>query len=136
MLIGRKFVGGGRKCRDDLVVFTNHESYAFNKVMVDFRAPYILHAGFDRARRQIVGRCYFVIRVGGYGKLSGAIVRVCRKLIQSRDAVGGNANDGGSGGVEFVFLFRERMSLQIAAPGVRRGIEIDDGRPFFQSVLQ
>jgi hypothetical protein len=35
MLVGRKFVGRGRECGDDLVVFADDEGDTLNKVMID-----------------------------------------------------------------------------------------------------
>jgi outer membrane protein assembly factor BamB len=88
------------------------------------------------ARRQIVGGGNLSIGIGGHGKLSGAIIRVCREQIESRDAVGRYTNDGGAGRIEFFFLLRECMSFKIAALGIGGGIEIDDDRPFLQRFRQ
>src|ERR1700674_3447778 len=104
--------------------------------MVGLDAAHILRAGFRAVRRQIVGVGDLAIRVGGHWKLSGAILGVCRELIESRNAVGRYTNDGGAGGIEFVFLLRERMSFEITALGISGGIEIDDDRTFLQRVLQ
>ena len=56
--------------------------------------------------------------------------------IEPLDAVGRYANDGGAGGIKFIFLLREGMRFEIAALGEGGGIEIDHDRAFFQRVLQ
>jgi len=89
------------------VVFADHESYTLDKVMIDICAAHVLHAGFWAARRQIVGGGNVSIGIGGHRKLSGAIIRVCREQIESRDAVGRYTNDGGTGRIEVFFLLRE-----------------------------
>src|ERR1700734_844010 len=112
MLIGRKLIGSCRKGGDDLVVFADDESYALNKVVTDLGAAHVLHARFWAGCRQIVGCSDFAIDVGGHRKPSGTIIRVCRERIESLDAVGRYPNDGGTGGIELVFLLRERMRFQ------------------------
>src|SRR5579864_9702042 len=93
------------------MVFADHERYTFDEIMVDLDAAHILGAGFRAVRRQIVRVGDLAIRVGGHWKLSGAIIRVRRELIEPGNAVGRDANDGGAGSIEFIFLLRERMSL-------------------------
>ena len=75
-------------------------------------------AGLYGGRLQIVGSGDLVGCIGGHRKLSGAIVRVRRERIEPLDAVGRYANDGGAGGIEFVFLFRKCVRFEIAALGV------------------
>jgi hypothetical protein len=70
------------------MVFADDESWAFHEVMVNRDTAHIRLSGFDGGRRQIVGLGDLLTRVGGYWKLSGAIFRICRELIESRDAVG------------------------------------------------
>ena len=72
-----------------------------------------------------------MIRVGSHGKLSGAIVRVRRELVEPRDAVGRHANDSDAGAVELFFLLRKGVGFNIAALGIRRRVEINDYRTFF-----
>src|SRR5260370_21236387 len=100
------------------MVFTDHERDAFDEVMVDIDAAHILHAGFHAVYRQIVGVGDLAIRVGSNRKLSGAILGVCRELIEPGNTVGRYADDGGAGSIEFIFLLRERMSLKIPALGI------------------
>src|SRR5665213_1177119 len=82
--------------------------------MVDIDAAHILHAGFHAFGCQIVGVGDLVIYVGGYGKLAGAIIRICGERIESGNAIGGYANDCGTGSLEFIFVLRERVRLTIA----------------------
>ncbi len=66
------------------MVFADDERFAFDKVVVNCSAAHIHLAGFYGGRRQIVGRGDLAVRIGGYWELSGAILRVCGELIESR----------------------------------------------------
>src|ERR1700674_4714106 len=117
------------------MVFANDESGAFDKIMVNGDTAHIRLARLYGGLRQVVGRRDLAIRIGGYRKLSRTILRVCRELIESRDAVGRYTNDGRAGGIELVLHLRKCMRFEITAFGIGRRIKIDYHRPFFQSIL-
>ena len=105
------------------MVFVDHKGYAFDKIMADVGTLYVLHAWLARRRFQVVRGRDLVIHIGGNGEFAGTVFRVCRKLVKARDAVGGNAYDRRSGGIELVFLLGEGVSLKITAAGVGRWIK-------------
>ncbi len=82
MLIGRKPVVLGGKCRDNLVVFADDKSYAFDKIMVDRVALYIHLAGlYGVSLPNCRSVAIFLSKSGRYRKLSGAEIGVSRKPV-------------------------------------------------------
>src|SRR5271155_421599 len=104
MRVGRKFVVLRRKRGDDLMVLTDDESFAFDKVMINGDAAHIRRARSGGSCVQIVGGRDIAAGVRGYRKFSGAIAWVRREHIESFEAVSRYANDGGSGGIKFILL--------------------------------
>jgi len=90
------------------MVLADDESFAFDHVMIDRDAAHIRCAGLYGSRVQIVGLGNLLFGIGGDRELSGAILGIRRKIIESRDAVGGHTDNGCAGGIKFVFLLRKR----------------------------
>src|SRR5699024_7855760 len=64
------------------------------------------------------------------------VVRVSGKLVQTLDAVGGNADDGGPGPGERILVRGERMRLQVTSAGISRGVEIHHHRALGERIGQ
>src|SRR5581483_8448341 len=107
---------------------------ALDEVVIDGHAAHVLLSGLNGGLCQIIRLGDLASRVGGDRELPCAILRVGRKLIQPRDAIGRNPDNRRTGRIELILHLGESVRFEVASLGVCRRIKVNDRGALLQAL--